>query len=68
MSIERDGILDLCHQAGVLPSEMHEDPIHGWCVSGSGLRKLAALAPDQARAQALLEQVEQRWPHKTGLQ
>ena len=65
---EREGILRLCQQAGVLPSEMHDDPVHGLCVSPSGVRKLAVLAPDQEKASALLRQIEATWPGKTGLQ
>ena len=66
---EREGVLGLCRQAGVLPEEMWDDPVHGICVSISGVRKLAVIAPDQKAAYALLKQMEGiAGPGKTGLQ
>ena len=66
---EREGVLGLCRQAGVLPEEMWDDPIHGICVSISGVRKLAVIAPDQRAAYALLKQMEGlAGPGKSGLQ
>ncbi len=66
---EREGMLSLCRQAGVLSSEMWDDPVHGICVSISGVRKLAVIAPDQRAAYALLQQLEgMAGPGKSGLQ
>ena len=66
---EREGILGLCRQAGVAPDEMWDDPVHGICVSLSGVRKLAVIAPDQEAAYALLRQLEGvAGPGKSGLQ
>lgn len=48
---------ELCRRAGVLPSEMHEDPKLGLCLSPSGIRKLAALAPDQTKVAPVMDDV-----------
>jgi hypothetical protein len=66
---EREHILGLCRQAGVTPGSMWDHPEHGLCVSLSGVRKLAVIAPDQSAAYALLRQLEgMAGPGKTGLQ
>ena len=66
---EREGVLGLCRQAGVMPDEMWDHPEHGICVSLTGVRKLAVLAPDQKAAYALLKQLEGlAGPGKSGLQ
>jgi hypothetical protein len=43
--------------AGILPSEIREDPVYGTMLTVSAVRKLAAVAPDQAAAEAVLDQV-----------
>lgn len=55
---ERKALLRQCTLAGVTKDEMHEDPEHGLCVSLSGVRKLARLAPDKAQAVRVVEEVE----------
>ena len=45
----------LCATAGLTPDEMQMDPDCGLLVSASGARKLAAIAPDQVKAQQLIE-------------
>lgn len=53
-----EAILLKCAEAGVLRSEMRMDPVHGLCVSLSGVRKMALLAPDQERAADLVRAME----------
>lgn len=45
---ERQAILAIALRAGVLPSEMREDPVHGLCISLSGVEKMARVTPDTA--------------------
>jgi hypothetical protein len=50
-------LVRMCRDAGVLPSEMVHDPVHGWLLSAAAVRKLAAKAPDQDRAQTVRDMV-----------
>jgi hypothetical protein len=56
---ERDGMRQLCELAGLDESEMCEDPEHDLLISASGMRKLCAIAPDQALAQRFSQWVTQ---------
>ena len=55
---QRDQILALAIRAGVHPDEMRDDPEHGLLISASGVRKMASVAPDPARAIELADQLE----------
>jgi hypothetical protein len=57
---ERFGLLAVCAEAGLDPSEVRDHPEHGLCVSETGLRKLAAIAPKPGPAQYLLAQLSQQ--------
>jgi hypothetical protein len=48
---EKDDMRRLCELAGLDASEMREDPEHGLLITASGVRKLCAIAPDEALAQ-----------------
>jgi hypothetical protein len=52
-------IMMLCIQAGVLPSEIKFDPIHGPMLNMSGLRKLTALSDNPPKARAFVDDIEQ---------
>ena len=45
----------MCKSAGVLDSEMHDHPALGLCLSPSGIRKLATIAPNKQAADYLRE-------------
>jgi hypothetical protein len=49
----------LCAMAGVLPSELIEDPEHGLLISLPGIRKIAQYSPNQRRANDLVEFLEE---------
>lgn len=51
----REDTLALARKAGLLPSEMRDDPVHGLVITAAGMRKIAALAPDQERARQVLK-------------
>lgn len=55
---ERRFSIQQCRDAGLTDDEMFEHPTEGLCISASGVRKLARLAPDKARAVRVIEQLE----------
>jgi hypothetical protein len=57
---ERKYYLALCKRAGLDASEITDHPEHGLCISPSGLRKLAAIAPNPAPAYYLLAWLAQQ--------
>lgn len=56
--MERDILLAKCREAGVLPEEMFDHPTEGLCITLTGIRKLARLAPDKAKAVRFVEVLE----------
>jgi hypothetical protein len=56
---ELSALLDVCFEAGVTPGEMMFDEKPGLCVSTSGAKKLAAIAPNRPAAAELVKTMEQ---------
>jgi hypothetical protein len=54
----------LCKKAGVTADEMREDPEHGLLPSPSAVRKLAAIASDQAKAQEVRQSAPRSRPSR----
>jgi hypothetical protein len=62
-----DEFLQLAFRAGLTKDEMHfEKGLGEWVVSPSGVRKLAAIAPDSAKKMGFMEWFESQardgWP------
>ncbi len=55
--MEDNDMRRLCARAGVTADEMLDHPQYGLLLSASATRKLAALAEDQGKAQAVRDQV-----------
>ncbi len=51
-----DALRALCLRAGVTADEMRDDPDHGLVLTMAGVRKLAAMAPDQQAAAAVVKE------------
>jgi hypothetical protein len=49
---------DFFHSVGILPEEVMLDPEHGELLNVTGVRKLAARAPNQDRAERFIDSLD----------
>jgi hypothetical protein len=57
-------MLKLAKAAGLTKSEMHDHPEHGLMISLSGVRKLAAMAPDAKGKPEFIAWLNQNFPKR----